>query len=103
MGIIHLNNENFDEIKKNGIVVVDFYANWCGPCKMLSPIIEKLATSIDKAEFIKVDVDKHEEIACNYGIMNIPTLIFFKDGNMVNKHIGMISEEKIKELINDIS
>ena len=103
MGIIHLNNENFDEIKKNGIVVVDFYANWCGPCKMLSPIIEKLATSIDKAEFIKVDVDKHEEIARNYGIMNIPTLIFFKDGNMVNKHIGMISEEKIKELINDIS
>ena len=103
MGLIHLNNENFDDIKKNGIVVVDFYANWCGPCKMLSPIIEKLATSIDNAEFIKVDVDKHEEIARNYGIMNIPTLIFFKDGNMVNKHIGMISEEKIKELINDIS
>ena len=102
MSLIHLENENFNEITKDGIVVVDFFANWCGPCKVLSPTIEKLSNEINEVKFVKVDVDKHDEIARTYGIMSIPTLIFFKEGKVVNKHIGLITEEKIKEIIDNI-
>lgn len=102
MGLIHLNNEKFDDLISKGIVVVDFYANWCGPCKILGPVIEKLSQLENDVNFVKIDVDKHEEIARNYGIMSIPTLIFFKNGKQVNKHIGLINEERIKEIINEI-
>ena len=102
MGLIHLNNETFDEIIKDGITVVDFYANWCGPCKVLSPTIEKLANEINEVKFVKVDVDKHDELARRYGIMSIPTLVFINNANVVNKHIGLISEEKIKDILDDI-
>ena len=79
-----------------------FYANWCGPCKVLSPIIEKLSEQMEEVKFIKVDVDKHDELARKYGIMSIPTLIFLKNGNIVNKHIGLINEEKIIDIIDEI-
>lgn len=102
MSLIHLENENFNEITKDGIVVVDFFANWCGPCKVLSPTIEKLSIEMNDIKFVKVDVDKHDEIARTYGIMSIPTLIFFKEGKVVNKHIGLITEDKIKEIIDEI-
>ncbi len=102
MALIHLENENYDELIKEGIVVVDFFATWCGPCKMLGPIIEKLGNSINNVKFIKVDVDKHEELARRYGVMSIPTIIFFKDGKEVTKRIGFIPEEGIKEIISDL-
>lgn len=102
MSLIHLENEIFNEITKDGIVVVDFFANWCGPCKILSPTIEKLSNEINEVKFVKVDVDKHDDIARTYGIMSIPTLIFFKEGKVVNKHIGLITEDKIKEIIDEI-
>lgn len=102
MGLIHLNDESFDEIIKNDVVVVDFYANWCGPCKVLSPTIEKLANELKDIKFIKVDVDNHEELARKYGIMSIPTLIFFKNGKEINKHIGLISEEKLNNIIQEL-
>ena len=102
MALIHLENENYDELIKEGIVVVDFFAILCGPCKMLGPIIEKLGNSMNDVKFIKVDVDKHEELARRYGVMSIPTIIFFKDGKEVTKRIGFIPEEGIKEIISDL-
>lgn len=102
MALIHFENGNYDELIKEGIVVVDFFATWCGPCKMLGPIIEKLGNSMNNVKFIKVDVDKNEELARRYGVMSIPTIIFFKNGKEVKKHIGFIPEEAIKEIINNL-
>lgn len=99
MALIHYENENYDELIKEGIVVVDFFATWCGPCKMLGPIIENLGNSMEDVKFIKIDVDKNEDLARRYGVMSIPTIIFFKDGKEVKKHIGFITENGIKEII----
>ena len=99
MALIHFDNENFDDLTKKGTVVVDFFATWCGPCKMLSPIIEELGESLDDITFIKIDVDKHEDLARRFGVMSIPTLVFFKDGKEVKKHIGFISKNDLKGTI----
>lgn len=99
MALIHYENENYDELIKEGIVVVDFFATWCGPCKMLGPIIENLGNSMENVKFIKIDVDKNEDLARRYGVMSIPTIIFFKEGKEVEKHIGFITENGIKEII----
>ena len=99
MSLIHLENENFNEITNDGIVVVDFFANWCGPCKILSPTIEKLSNEINDIKFVKVDVDKHDDIARTYGIMSIPTLIVFKNGEAVDQSVGVVPEADIKALV----
>lgn len=90
----HLKDENFDELVKGGIVLVDFYADWCGPCKMLAPILEQ----IDFVEVIKINVDEHMELATKYGVMSIPTMIFFKDGREAKKEIGFRSLDDIKNI-----
>ena len=87
-----LNNENYDELIKDGIVLVDFYADWCGPCKMMGMELEKID---DKVNIVKVNVDKFDDLARNYGVMSIPTLILFKDGEMVRKHVGFTDSETI--------
>ena len=102
MALIHLEKEDFNHIISTDATVVDFFATWCGPCKMISPIIEKLANDITNVKFVKIDVDKHDDLARIYGIMSIPTLIFFKDGKEVKRHVGFINEDKIKEIINEI-
>lgn len=102
MALIHLEKEDFNEIIKKDLTVVDFFATWCGPCKMLSPIIEELSTKIDDVKFVKVDVDKHDEIARTYGIMSVPTIIFFRDGKEVRRHVGFTSEDKIKDIIEEV-
>lgn len=102
MALIHLEKEDFNHIISTDVTVVDFFATWCGPCKMISPIIEKLANDITNVKFVKVDVDKHDELARIYGIMSIPTLIFFKDGKEVKRHVGFINEDKIKEIIDEV-
>ena len=91
--------ENFNEIIKNK-VLVDFYADWCGPCKMLAIEIEKVASEID-IEIVKVNVDEEEDIARRYGVMSIPTLILFENGQELKKTIGFMSKDKIKEFIED--
>ncbi|MCL1937017.1 MAG: thioredoxin [Candidatus Azobacteroides sp.] len=85
-------------------LVVDFWAEWCGPCKMISPIVEELADEYKGRVVVgKVNVDENEDLAIEYKIHSIPTLLFFKDGELVNKHVGAASksmlEEKIKMLI----
>lgn len=97
--LIHLKDEKFNEEIKDGVVLVDFYADWCGPCKMVAPIIEELANERSDTKFIKVNVDEHEDIAKEYGIMSIPTMIVFKDGKEVKKNIGFIPKEEIITLI----
>ncbi len=86
----HLEKENFEEVIAHGLWLVDFYADWCGPCKMLAPILE----SID-ANILKVNVDEHEDLAQKFGVMSIPTLIYFKEGQEVQKEIGLRSKDEI--------
>ena len=95
MEIIHLTNENFKELIKEKILV-DFYANWCGPCKMIAPELEKVESSV---KVVKVDVDEHEELARQYGVMSIPTLILFDNGKEIKRTIGFIDRENIKKFI----
>ena len=90
---------NFNEEIKNGKVLVDCYANWCGPCKMLAPIIEEVSNEINTYTFYKLDVDQNEEIARNYGIMSIPTLLLFENGELKDKLIGFRSKEELLEIL----
>ena len=95
----HLSPEdNFEEIIKKDIYLVDFYAEWCGPCKMLAPILEE----IDFVSVLKINTDEFPELATKFGIMSIPTLIFFKDGKEVQKAIGFRSLEDIKDIFENI-
>jgi thioredoxin 1 len=102
---LQITDSNFHElIQGEKPVVVDFWAEWCGPCRMIGPIIEELAESYDGQVIIgKVNVDENDEISTEYGILSIPTVLFFKNGELVNKHVGAASkaviEEKLKELL----
>ena len=100
--ILHLNNENFDDEIKNGVVIVDFYASWCGPCKMLSPVLEEIANERGENKIIKVDVDKHEDLARRYGIQSIPNVIFFKDGKAVDQLVGFAGKDGVLEKLNPL-
>ena len=80
-------------------VLVDCYATWCGPCKMLGPVIDSLSEENDEYEFYKLDVDDAEEVSREYGIMSIPTLLVFENGELVNKSVGLISKEDLKKLL----
>jgi len=91
-------NENFDEVVRDGFVLVDFYANWCGPCKMQAPVLETLP---DNIKVVKIDVDEEETLARRFGVMSIPTLILFKDGKEVKKNIGFTPKEVILSWIEE--
>ncbi len=93
------NVDNFENLISNDVVLVDFFANWCGPCKMLSPVLDDIASERSNVKIVKVDVDKNEELAKKYGIMSIPTLLLFKNGQVINKHIGYISKDMLIEMI----
>ena len=90
----YLENESeFDELIK-GRVLVDFYADWCGPCKMFGPVFEEVSNE-SNINFVKVDVDKENDIARRYGVMTIPTVILFKNGEEVKRNIGYMSKEEL--------
>ena len=91
-----LNNEDFNELKSKDTVLVDLFATWCGPCKALSPIIDEVSKELD-LNVIKVDIDEHEDIAREFGVMSIPTLLLFKDGELIKKNIGFLSKNELKE------
>lgn len=93
--IKYLKDEEFESEVANGLVLVDFYADWCGPCKMIGEILE----TVEDVNILKVNTDEHTELALNFGIMSIPTLILFKDGNQVDKLIGLQSKTDILEFI----
>lgn len=99
--LIHLKNEDFNKEIVNGTVVVDFYADWCGPCQMLAPVIEELASERSNAKFIKVNVDEQQELAKQYGVMSIPTVIVFKNGKISNSNVGFVPKEIIQSWIEE--
>lgn len=98
--MMELSNENFDEIISKGKTLVDFYATWCGPCKMMHPVLEELEKQTD-VKILKVDVDKFNSIARKYGVMSIPTLIYFIDGDFTFKKIGYTPLEELLNIIED--
>ena len=90
----------FDTVIQNGSVLVDFFATWCGPCKMLTPVLEQLAEEYQgKVEIVKVDVDELGDIAARYGIMSIPTLFMFKDGELKEKVVGFQPKPALAKMI----
>ena len=95
-----VNSKEFNEEIKEGIVFVDFFANWCGPCKMLSPIVDEVSDELKDIKFIKVDVDESGDIASSLGIMSIPTLVIYKDGKLINKTMGLMSKSNLIDFIN---
>ena len=92
------NDQDFQNDIKDGCVLVDFYADWCGPCRMLSPIIEQVAEETN-TKTLKVNVDECEQTAKQYGILSIPTIIVFKDGQEVKKNVGLCTKEYIEEML----
>ncbi|CAM3924209.1 thioredoxin [Lederbergia lenta] len=101
MAITHATDQNFAAEIGEGVVLVDFWAPWCGPCKMIAPVLEELDAELgEKAKIVKVDVDDNQETASQYGIMSIPTLLVFKDGEQVDKTVGFQSKEQLAELLN---
>lgn len=97
---IELTNENFN-VAKEGVALVDFWAPWCGPCRMLAPVIEELATEFDgKAKICKVNTDEAGDLATEFGIRSVPTLLFFKNGVVVDQIIGAHSKQVIADKIN---
>lgn len=101
MAVEHISKSNFDNkvLESRGITIVDFFADWCGPCKMLAPIIEELSQSHSGAQFYKVNVDEENELAVKYRVMSIPTLIVFKDGEPVKTSVGLVSKSEIEEML----
>ncbi len=101
MAIIEVNKDNFERevLKSDKKVLVDFWADWCGPCKMLSPVIDKLAEELEDVKVCKVNVDTEPTISIEYNIMSIPTLIVFENCVEVNRSVGLVSKEEVLALL----
>ena len=102
MNVLKITNKNFEEevLNSNKPVIIDFYADWCGPCKMMSPIIDNIAEENSDIKVGKVNVDEAQEIAIKYNIMSIPTIIIFKEGREYKKFVGVTSKENILSGLN---
>ena len=97
----HANESNFTDMTGKGLVLVDFFATWCGPCKMLSPVLEDLASDRDSIDIIKVDIDESMNLARQYGIMSVPTLVLMKDGKILAKTSGFQPKDSIQRWIDE--
>ena len=102
--MIELEENNWkEEISSSGIVVADFFADWCGPCKSLGKTLEELSEELKDVKFVKVNVEDCDSAAEEFGIRNVPTLIIFKDGEVKKKSVGSIPKDKIKQLIEEVN
>ncbi len=102
---LELTDTNFEEkvLKSSKPVLVDFWAEWCGPCRMVGPVIEEISNEYkDKAVVAKLDVDSNQEFAAKYGVRNIPTVLFFKDGELVDRKVGVAPKENYTETLDNL-
>ncbi len=99
--MIMLDKSNFEQevMGEKGLVLVDFYAEWCMPCRMLSPILEQLSEEMDDVKIVKVDTDANQELASSFGVMSIPTIVFVKDGKVLDTMVGMRPKEDLEQII----
>ena len=99
--IKHLSNENFNDEIQGKTILVDFYADWCGPCKILSPTVEQIAKENSNIKAVKINVDNQQDLAQKYAIRSIPTLVFMENGVEVDRAIGALNKNQILSIIND--
>ncbi|MFC4409850.1 thioredoxin [Chungangia koreensis] len=100
MAIVHATDQSFKTDTAEGLVLVDFWATWCGPCKMIAPVLEELDSEMsDQVKIVKVDVDENQATAGEYGIMSIPTLVLFKDGQPIDKVVGYQPKEALAQFV----
>ncbi|HHR7343086.1 TPA: thioredoxin [Staphylococcus aureus] len=100
MAIVKVTDADFDSKVESGVQLVDFWATWCGPCKMIAPVLEELTADYEgKADILKLDVDENPSTAAKYEVMSIPTLIVFKDGQPVDKVVGFQPKENLAEVL----
>jgi thioredoxin 1 len=97
----HVSEVDFNEVVLNfeGVVLVDFWATWCGPCKMIAPVVEEVSNEVSNARFVKVDVDENENLANKYQISSIPTLMIFKNGTPVDTLVGFMPKDSLKAAV----
>lgn len=101
MAITNVTDQTFDTETSSGVVLADFWAPWCGPCKMIAPVLEELDSEMgDKLKIVKLDVDDNQETAAKFGVMSIPTLLVFKNGEVVDKVVGFQPKEALAERLN---
>ena len=103
MKVIEVTNDNFENevLKSDKKVLVDFNANWCGPCRMLRPIIDEISEESDEYKIVSINIDNEEDLAIKYGVSSIPCLVVFDKGKEVNRSIGLIPKEEVKVLLGD--
>ncbi|GEK60141.1 MULTISPECIES: thioredoxin [Marinococcus] len=100
MAIVHVSDQDFSQQISEGVVLTDFWAPWCGPCKMIAPVLEEINEEIgDNVKIAKLNVDENQETAGKYGVMSIPTLMIFKDGEMVEQIVGFQPKDQLQGLL----
>ena len=102
MGVLKITADNFKKevLEESKTVLIDFYADWCGPCKMLAPVLEEIAKEKNNTKFVKINVDDAQELAMEYNIMSIPTLVVIKNGKEINRIVGLASKSELMQIIN---
>ena len=101
MEVMKVTSSNFEEevLNSDKTVLIDFYADWCGPCKMFSPIIESVAEENEDVKVVKIDVDNAQDLAIKYQVISIPTIVVIKNGKEVNRNVGVVSKSQIVEMV----
>ncbi|MGA9290077.1 MAG: thioredoxin [Anaerobacillus sp.] len=99
MAIVHATDQSFSQETNEGLVLADFWAPWCGPCKMIAPVLEELDAEMADVKVVKLDVDENQETASKFGVMSIPTLLVFKNGEVVDQVVGFQPKEALAQTL----